>query len=408
MPEQKKPSRKPASKPAARNDSSARPPATRRSRASREVEPDVREIEHEVFADDEPAVARPVAVGVAVPGGDAPEVPWTPSPFGAATDVPPVPDAPAVIERPRDELIAGVACAVLAITVFLPWYKRPFAGLSASGWSSGTWAPIVFFLALAGVAVVVLRLRKIPVSFPVDHALVLEGIGWLAVAGIVIKRFLPPRTPYGGYSASIGLFIALFAAVGVALLGGRVSSAAPMMIRPGWFADRAGKTGTGILAVALIAGLIFGVTNSTEPASPSGSRVTQVTPRMKNFKGFPPCGKEAGFPVPAGVTASKGSLFDGQPPQPKVCLMYFTSSLSVKTVLGRFRAAFLKQGWKVNVAANQYAAGSLAITGPKWCGTTSFIKEPPPSPGGKTRNVVDITSFISPCANKVVPGNPGG
>jgi hypothetical protein len=362
MPADRKPSRAP--KPSRRRP----PPGARRAPGSRRA----RASEPQDVADDLP---RPVVVGstslTADPpspqtqtAGEAAPPPFTPdAPPAAAFDEPPQ------IERPRDEALLGLACAVLVASVFFPWYKLGTVR-SVTGWASGTWGPVVLFLALAGLGVVALRRVRVAVVFPVDHSLVLEAIWWVSVAAIVVKRFFPPKIQFlGGLGSTWGFFVAMFAALAVALLGGRVSTGSPFVVRPGWFAGRAGKLGAGLLVVALAAGAAFGFTNSSEPKQGSAQQAPVVAPQTKQGKGLGPCAAQVRFPVPSGVTAK--NWFAQTTGQTQFCAQILEAKLPVERVVSLYKVALRKAGWGFSQVANQYAKSSFSLTKPR-CGTLSF------------------------------------
>jgi hypothetical protein len=87
---------------------------------------------------------------------------------------------------------AGVASpTAVANSVLLP---EPFGpstatnaprGTSVSGWESGAWGPVVFFLALGSLALAVTRLLGIRVSLPLPHPTIHEGVGWVAILAVL-------------------------------------------------------------------------------------------------------------------------------------------------------------------------------------------------------------------------------
>ena len=349
---------------------------------------------------------RPVAVGGAgTPAGadadDAHEGPWfegeQPADLGpeAALDQTTLDQAtlsePESIERPQDELYVGIACLALAASVFLPWYKSPFR-TNISGWSSGTWGPFIFFLALAGVVIVALRRARVPIAFPYDHSLVLEGIGWLAVAMAFVKRFFLPSVGTVKFGINtIPMIVAMLAAVSVALLGGRVSSSAHLVMRPGWFKDKAGKTGALVVGGTIVLGAVFGLM-----IGPSNS-VATPRPPIKTVKGFPDCAKKAGLPRPAGFTATGGQESTDKSLQQ--CSVSFTITASLATTAQRLERALRAANWKftVNKTAASKATRYYLLTSPK-CGQAFVFSQT--APATKTRKAITTSSVsvsLTPC-----------
>lgn len=279
------------------------------------------------------------------------------------------------VERPLDEGLVGVAALVLAVSVFLPWYASAgFAPVSISGWASGNWGPITFFLAVAVVAIVVLRLARVPVSLPLPHSMVLEVMGWAAVIMVLIKRFLPPE----GFGI-LGMFdggflLGLVGGVGVAMLASRLSKDTPVVMLPGWFRGRAGAIGATILVMALGAGVAFGLMNSVQKAReqafdqrPGPVPTISAPPREK---GLPACAKRLKFPVPAGVTPVSGHGLG----QPDTCQAELTSKLTIKQLEGLYRAALRDAGWKFSVIPTGTEMAILFQIEKPTCGTFAVTR----------------------------------
>lgn len=304
-----------------------------------------------------------------------------------ATDAAPAPsDGPPEVERPGAELIAGGIALLLAISTFLPWFTVQFTNDKVSGWAAGRFGPLVTFLGLAGVLIVLLRRFRKDVAFPVDHALVIEGIGWLTTLGIVLSNLFRPKVASFPTRSSIFLFVSLLLAVALALWAGRISSSAPFVIRPGWFKRAAGKLGAAILIVSLLAGVAFGVLNG-------GSNDLSAAPTKRNqppakILGEPPCLKTYKFPVPAGIKAEYGL------PSNEPCIAVFFSELKAATVDSRLRAALTNAGWKYSRAKAVKGTSTgdfrqLSLTKPS-CGTVVTL--PDPNKKHKTQVVVSLAS----------------
>lgn len=420
MPESREPKRPRARKPAARKTTSTRKttaprrPAPRRRLvverddelldARNEAGDEVAETD-EVSEDRSDEPSRPVAIGgpTSTAWTDLPgESGMPPSPFD---EDPGAPAAPAAEERPRiddprGEMLVGVAALALAVSVFLPWYESASLAIgSVSGWASGTWGPIVFFLAVAALAIVGLRRLGVAVAFPVSHALVLEGIGWVSVVFMLLKRF---RTPTGFEPAGPidgGYWLAIVASVGVALLASRLSKDAPFLTIPGWFAGRAGKIGAGILAFSLIAGVAFAFTtdfgSAARPNFGSAGGNDEV-PQLQ--QGLPSCITDSGFPVPEGVQPSQGYGNDEQ----NICTAIFTSDRSVKQLDKAYRAALKQADWGFQVlkgaAGGSENARVYSITAPE-CGTLQILN---------TEQSRSISVVIGPdfCQSALTPDAP--
>ena len=378
----RKTTRKPAPRPAPRNEDLFDDASDERDAAPRE----------------RPRLARPIAIAGTPRPGEAESAQGSdaapsafagggdgalpPSPFDEPSGATPAP-APSApdIDNPRGELLVGLAALIVAVGVFLPWYKSvSFLDTSVSGWSSGTWGPMVFFLSLGAIAVVALRRLGVALAFPVAHGLVLEGIGWVSVVALMVKR-LGPFTPDGfavpgPFSGGLGYWLAILGSVGVALAAGRLSKDAPFVTVPGWFRSAAGKAGAAVLGLSLVAGAAFGVVNdfgtNARPAGFGSAAGNGQAPELQ--KGLPKCVSEAGFPVPAGVNPEQG--FGRDEPE-KICTAIFGSELSVKSLDKRYRAALKDAGWSFEVLETATGAGGnnarvYSITSPE-CGTMQIL-----------------------------------
>jgi hypothetical protein len=134
------------------------------------------------------------------------------------------------------DMIAGVGGAVLLIALFLPWYgvSVDVAGFSASesgtGWEALSFVDILLFLiSLAAIAIVAARATgQLPAEVPA--ALVLLGLGALAVLLVIFRIIDIPVDDVPDQvdiSRKIGIFIALIGAAGVAYGGWRTNTETP-------------------------------------------------------------------------------------------------------------------------------------------------------------------------------------
>jgi hypothetical protein len=380
MPEDKKPSKPRARKPAPGSS------AARRAAAPKAPESEyLRDREADIDAEDdfEEASSGPVAVGgssglgarLASMGEEEENDAYAASssfddqlfnlpPVEAPTPVPVTTDGPTVVDHPRQEMIAGALALLLAASTFLPWYKAGTATLS--GWAGGRFGPIVTFLALGAVAIVGLRKLGKAVSFPLDHALILEGIGWVCTLGILASNLMPPKLGYAATSRNSMLFVSLLLAVGLALFAGRISSGAPFVMRPGWFGSVAGKLGAAILIIALGAGAAVGFVVNKDPSVTTPTANPSNAP--KPVAGLPPCIKQYKFPIPQGVKA-----INGYPNIGGQCIAFLSTKLSMLTVYSRYQSALKSSSWKFTkgpVAKGQ-TFRSLTLTKPR-CGLVTI------------------------------------
>jgi hypothetical protein len=134
------------------------------------------------------------------------------------------------------DMVAGAGGVVLLISLFLPWYgvsidiANVSVSESATGWESLDFIDILLFLiSIAAIGVVAARAAgQLPADVP--GAVVLLGLGGLAVL-LVLYRIID--IPVGDVpdevdlSRKLGVFIALIGAVAIAYGGWRTNTETP-------------------------------------------------------------------------------------------------------------------------------------------------------------------------------------
>jgi hypothetical protein len=118
--------------------------------------------------------------------------------------------------------VAWVAGLVLLLSSFMSWYSgNSVEGptLSVIGWHTGTIGKLVFFLGLALVVIAILREAGIELPPSIPESLVTIGLGSLATVLVLIRLISIPDTFAGTSGRSIGLWIALLAALAVIAAG---------------------------------------------------------------------------------------------------------------------------------------------------------------------------------------------
>ena len=123
--------------------------------------------------------------------------------------------------------VIATAAAVLAISVFLPWYTAdvapPFSPESSSGWDSSVLARGAFGMGVLLLMAAVLILLDVRGTLPLD-ADVVRALSWLcmvlalAATALVAWRLVRPPGPAEFLARDVGLYIAQAAAI-VALVG---------------------------------------------------------------------------------------------------------------------------------------------------------------------------------------------
>jgi len=378
-PEKKKPTSRAKPK-AAKRKPKPRPKPKPRAKAARTTRPSPHSKDRlrvEIKRDDAEQPPRPVAVGEE-------RALWesaAPAPVEVPVRVAPAKESPPLVDQPWAELGSGVFAALLAGSVFLPWYHSSPGNVS--GWSSGTWGPIIFFLSLAALTIVILRRAGVSVAFPVESPLVVEGIGWACVIGLILKRYLQPIA-FGAKLPSDGrIFVSLACALGLALLAGMASKNSAFVLRPSWFAGKPGWIGTAVLVVALAGGITLGLTNTSVPvASPT---VIKPGPQPTQIHGLPPCARKLHIPTPQGFTPYIG--YDSS-----TCIATWFSTFGLNQAYSRFSGALRKAGWTVTDGQARPGGRMGALKG-LGCGSASVATQPL---NGKTQ--VIVTVIVYPCA----------
>ncbi len=123
--------------------------------------------------------------------------------------------------------VIATAAAVLAISVFLPWYTAdvapPFSPESSSGWDSSMLARGAFGMGVLLLMAALLILLDVRGTLPLD-ADVVRALSWicmvlaLAATALVAWRLVRPPGPAEFLARDVGLYIAQASAI-VALVG---------------------------------------------------------------------------------------------------------------------------------------------------------------------------------------------
>lgn len=118
--------------------------------------------------------------------------------------------------------IIAVASAILAISVFLPWYTAdvapPFAPSASSGWDASILARVTFAMAVIMLISSGLILLDVRGFVPLD-ADILRTLAWacmvlaLAATALVAWRVVRPPGPAEFLARDVGLFMAQATAI---------------------------------------------------------------------------------------------------------------------------------------------------------------------------------------------------
>jgi hypothetical protein len=283
-------------------------------------------------------------------------------------------EAPAPV--PEEELARRVEdwamlalALLLAASTFLPWYTLPSPKISLTGWASGTWASLIFFLGAGAAVLVTLRRFGVRIALPFPESIVLEAFGWVAtLAGILKARVRPTAGEFGvKFGVGPGVWVAIGAALALALLAGRVSGKSPFVAVPGWYRGRAGKVGAAILLVIAAGSAAFGFTNSYKARSiqAGAGPGTPGAPTVVRNR-IPDCAR--GFPIPSGVKPYTGS--GGATTQP--CVAIFQTTLKAAAVVSAFKQSLTAAHYAYTVSPGNRGATTFRLTSPR-CGQLNIV-----------------------------------
>ncbi|MGZ8741083.1 MAG: hypothetical protein ACXWZ8_10855 [Gaiellaceae bacterium] len=119
------------------------------------------------------------------------------------------------------QMLTWVSGLVLAISAFTDWYvgSGPGPTTSVIGWHTGPLGKLVFFIALAVLALVILREAGIELPATVPESLVITALGALSTIFVLIRLLSVPDEFFGWRGRGIGIFISLVASLLVIAAG---------------------------------------------------------------------------------------------------------------------------------------------------------------------------------------------
>jgi hypothetical protein len=122
--------------------------------------------------------------------------------------------------RAPAEALGWLAAIVFMVSAFTSWYTEEIQGLTVAvtGWHTGALGKLVFFLGF--VTVVLLFLRAAGVALPpaVPLGMAILALGAVGMILVLVRVFSIPDD-FTGFGRSIGLWISLISAIGVAVAG---------------------------------------------------------------------------------------------------------------------------------------------------------------------------------------------
>ena len=123
--------------------------------------------------------------------------------------------------RALGERLTWLSALVLLLSSLTGWYVGSGDGLTISviGWHTGLAGKLVFFVALAVLALVALREAGIELPAAIPESLVVIALGAVATVFVLIRLISIPEQFLPASGRGVGIWISLVAAVGVIVAG---------------------------------------------------------------------------------------------------------------------------------------------------------------------------------------------
>jgi hypothetical protein len=128
------------------------------------------------------------------------------------------PAAPTV--RTPTEGLAWLSAIVFTLSSFMSWYTISDGSLTVAvtAWHTGALGKLVFFLGLATVVLLLLRGTGVGLPAAVPLGMAILGLGTVGTILVLVRVFSIPDD-FDGFGRSIGLWVSLLSAIGIAVAG---------------------------------------------------------------------------------------------------------------------------------------------------------------------------------------------
>jgi hypothetical protein len=125
----------------------------------------------------------------------------------------------ASVRTPADAL-AWLAAIVFTVSAFTSWYTEELQGLTiaVTGWHTGALGKLVFFIGFATVVLLFLRGAGVALPSAVPLGVAILALGAVGTILVLVRIFSIPED-FAGFGRSIGLWISLLSAIGIAVAG---------------------------------------------------------------------------------------------------------------------------------------------------------------------------------------------
>jgi len=117
--------------------------------------------------------------------------------------------------------IIWVSALILMLSALMGWYAGSGNGikLAVIGWHTGTLGKLVFFIGFAVLVIAILRAFGIVFPPSVPESLVVLALGALSTVFVLIRIISIPDSMLPADSRGIGIWISLFASLGIVIGG---------------------------------------------------------------------------------------------------------------------------------------------------------------------------------------------
>ncbi len=120
------------------------------------------------------------------------------------------------------ETLTWLSGLVLSLSTFMSWYSGSGGFglvLSVIGWNTGLIGKMIFFLGLAVLLLVALRVFGVALPASLPESLIVIGIGVLSTILVLVRLIWIPDSFLPADGRGIGIWIALLASFGVIAAG---------------------------------------------------------------------------------------------------------------------------------------------------------------------------------------------
>jgi hypothetical protein len=122
--------------------------------------------------------------------------------------------------RTPAEALGWLSSIIFALSSFMSWYTIEDQGftLAVTAWHTGAIGKLVFFIGFATVLLLALRGTGVTLPPSIPFGMTVLALGAIGTILVLVRVFSIPDD-FDGFGRSIGLWISLLSAIGVAVAG---------------------------------------------------------------------------------------------------------------------------------------------------------------------------------------------